>query len=698
MANAYTDASVRSRPMSREEKKVILASSAGTIFEWYDFYLFGSLAAIIGAQYFAPFPEATRNVFALLAFAAGFIVRPFGALVFGSLGDLIGRKYTFLMTILIMGFSTFFVGLLPSYQSWGVAAPIILIALRMAQGLALGGEYGGAAIYVAEHAPANQRGYFTAFIQTTATLGLLLSLIVIVSVQGYVNGNYPDQPMLDAAGLALSNADGTPQMMKAFNAWGWRIPFLGSIFLLLISLYIRLQMNESPAFKKMKEEGAGSKAPLREAFGNWKNGKIAIIALLGLTAGQAVVWYSGQFYALFFMQNVIKVDSFTANVMVAWSLILGTGGFLFFGALSDRIGRKPIILAGCLIAAITYLPVFNFLTKTANPALYAAHQTQVVVTANEADCSFQFNPTGTVKFSNACDVAKAQLARTSVNYQTVYQADKAVADVKVGETVIVSYDAAANTAAINAAKAALDEVKKGIDAAALTALADAEKGVKAAKTAVTTAEGALKKATDGTDEAAKTAAQAALDAANAGTPTAQAALDAARAAVPADALAAYDAAAATVATESGVKAAFDKALNEALKAAGYPLVAKDNTTVAVAQNFVDIFTAQKLTIIAVLTYLIILVTMVYGPIAAMLVELFPTRIRYSGLSLPYHIGNGWFGGLMPATAFAISAQTGNIYAGLWYAIVVALMTVVIGALFVPGGTHKKDIFADDANN
>ena len=695
MANTAYDASVRSRPMTGEEKKVILASSAGTIFEWYDFYLFGSLAAIIGAQYFAPFPEATRNVFALLAFAAGFIVRPFGALVFGSLGDLIGRKYTFLMTILIMGFSTFFVGLLPSYQSWGIAAPIILIALRMLQGLALGGEYGGAAIYVAEHAPANQRGYFTAFIQTTATLGLLLSLIVIVSVQGYVNGNYPDQPVLDAVGAAVMNADGTPQMMKAFNAWGWRIPFLGSIILLGISLYIRLQMNESPAFKKMKEEGAGSKAPLREAFGNWKNGKIALIALFGLVAGQAVVWYTGQFYALFFMQNVIKVDSFTANVMVAWSLILGTGGFLFFGALSDRIGRKPIILAGCLIGAISFLPVFNFLTKTANPALYAAHQTPVTVTAVEENCSFQFNPTNTVSFTNSCDVAKALLARTSVNYTTTYDPAATLAQVQVGETVVASYDAGANKGAIAAAKTALGEVTAGIDAAVLTALTGAETALKGAKTAVTTAEGALKKLAESTDEAAKTAAQAAVDAATAAVPAAQAALDTARAAVPADVLANYDAAAAVVATESGVKGAFEKAVNDALKAAGYPLVAADNTTVAKAQTFIDIFTAQKLTIIATLTYLIILVTMVYGPIAALLVELFPTRIRYSGLSLPYHIGNGWFGGLMPATAFAISAQTGNIYAGLWYAIVIALMTLVIGLLFVPGGTHKKDIFADD---
>ena len=684
------DARDRSRPMTGEEKKVILASSAGTIFEWYDFYLFGSLAAVIGAQFFAPFPEATRNVFALLAFAAGFIVRPFGALVFGMLGDLVGRKYTFLMTILIMGFSTFFVGLLPSYQSWGVAAPVILIILRMLQGLALGGEYGGAAIYVAEHAPANQRGYFTAFIQTTATLGLLLSLIVILMVTGYVNANYPMVADLDAAGVAIMNADGTPKMLTAFQSWGWRVPFLASIILLGISLYIRLQMNESPAFKKMKDEGAGSKAPLREAFGNWKNGKFALIALFGLVAGQAVVWYTGQFYALFFLQNVIRVDSFTANVLVAWSLILGTGGFLVFGALSDRIGRKPIILTGCLIAALTFLPVFKFLTQTANPALYAAQQTPVTVTAAEANCSFQFNPTNTVSFTNSCDVAKALLARTSVNYQTVF-ADNAIAEIKVGETVVPSYDGGVNKAAVTAAKAALDEVKKGIDPVALKTLTDAELALKAAKTGASKADAALKAAAD---DAAKATAQTALDAANAAVPAAQTALDAARAAVPVDVLPAYDAAAATLATENGVKGAFEKSVNDALKAAGYPLVPADNTTVAKAQTFVDIFTAQKLTIVATLTYLIILVTMVYGPIAAMLVELFPTRIRYSGLSLPYHIGNGWFGGLMPATAFAISAQTGNIYAGLWYAIIIAGATVVIGVLFVPGGTHKKNIFAD----
>ena len=596
--DALSNQRERSRPMTAEEKKVIAASSAGTIFEWYDFYLYGALAGIIGAQFFTAFPEATRNVFALLAFAAGFIVRPFGALVFGMLGDMLGRKYTFLMTIVIMGASTFLVGVLPNYESWGVAAPVILILLRMAQGLALGGEYGGAAIYVAEHAPANQRGYFTAFIQTTATLGLLLSLIVILAVQGYVNANYPDVPLMKD-GVAVLMADGSPTMVKAFNAWGWRVPFIGSIFLLLISLYIRLQMNESPAFKKMKEEGRTSKAPLSEAFGNWKNGKIALIALLGLVAGQAVVWYTGQFYALFFMQNVIKVDSFTANVMVAWSLILGTGGFLVFGALSDRIGRKPIILAGCLLGAATFLPVFGFLTKTANPALHAAHQTAITVTVAPGDCSFQFNPTGTAKFTSSCDIAKAQLARSSVNYSSAESAAPGtLAVVKVGETAIESYDAS---------KLSGDDLKKA-------------------------------------------------------------------------------------------KATFEGALNAALKQAGYPLVPADNATVVKAKHFFDIFNGQKMTIILTLTYLVILVTMVYGPIASMLVEMFPTRIRYSGLSLPYHIGNGWFGGLMPATAFAISAQTGNIYSGLWYAIVIAVMTVVIGALFVPGGTHKKDIFADAQNN
>jgi hypothetical protein len=425
------------------------------------------------------------------------------------------------------------------------------------------------------------------------------------------------------------------------------------------------------------------------------NAKIALIALLGLVAGQAVVWYSGQFYALFFLQNVIKVDSFSANVFVAWSLIFGTAGFIFFGSLSDRIGRKLIILAGCALAAATYMVVFPYLTKIANPVLYAAHQTPVSVTADKNDCSFQFNPVGTAKFTSSCDIAKALLARNSVNYTTVPGTDGQIAEVKVGDTVIPSFNGNANAEAVKAATATLDTAKAAIAAALLDPLAAGEKALAAAKTAAGAADKAMKTAEAGTDDAAKTAAKAALDAASAAVTAAQSTLDTARAAVPADALAAYDAAAAGLAKAKGEPAAFTKAVNDALKAAGYPLVAADNTSIAKAAHFFDIFKAQNITIILILTYLIVLVTMVYGPIAAMLVELFPTRIRYSGLSLPYHIGNGWFGGLMPATAFAISAQTGSVYGGLWYPIVIALMTVVIGALFVPGGTHKKDIFADD---
>ena len=595
MSTATTDLSVRSKPMTAEERKVIIASSAGTIFEWYDFYLYGSLAAIIGAQFFSAYPESTRNVFALLAFAAGFIVRPFGALFFGRLGDLIGRKYTFLITILIMGLATFLVGCLPSYETIGTAAPVILIILRMAQGLALGGEYGGAAIYVAEHAPERRRGYYTSFIQTTATLGLLLSLVVIMFTQIYVNANYPE--------VRIGANTLTP-----FNAWGWRIPFLASIILLLISLYIRLQMNESPAFQKIKAEGSMSKAPLSEAFGQWKNAKIALLALLGLTAGQAVVWYAGQFYALFFMQTILKVDNFTANVMVAWSLTLGTGFFIFFGALSDKIGRKPIILGGCLIAAICYLPiaatgggVFSWLSRAANPALTKAWETVAVeVRTDPADCSFQFNPTGTAKFTSACDNAKAALARASVTYKTVGAPPGTPAVVKIGNVEVPSYDS-----------------------------------------------------TKLTGDDAKT-----------------------------------------------VPAAFTKRMADAITAAGYP-AANNASVVKIAidpkaglSNFAkmfDIFTEQRLTIIAILTLLVIFVTMVYGPIAAALVELFPTRIRYSGLSLPYHIGNGWFGGLMPATAFAMVAQTGDVFFGLWYPIAIALMTVVIGTLFVPE-TYMRNLF------
>ena len=570
-------------PMTREEKKVILASSLGTIFEWYDFYLYGSLAAIIGAQFFSNYPEATRNVFALLAFAAGFLVRPFGALVFGRLGDLVGRKHTFLITIVIMGLSTFIVGLLPGYEVIGWLAPVTLIALRMLQGLALGGEYGGAATYVAEHAPKGRRGFFTAWIQTTATLGLLLSLIVILFTQIYVNANYPEVEVL---------IGGVKTKITAFAAWGWRIPFLLSVLLLAVSVYIRLQMNESPAFKKMKEEGKQSKAPLSEAFGQWKNAKIALLALFGLVAGQAVVWYTGQFYALFFMQSILKIDQFTANVLIAWSLTLGTGFFLVFGALSDRIGRKPIILGCCLVAALTFFPLFKALTAVANPALHRAQQSApVVIAADPKDCSFQFNPTGTVKFTNSCDIAKALLARSSVSYTTVDAPAGAVATVKIGSAEPLS------------AKDP-DFAKKA--GAAITA--------------------------------------------------------------------------------AGYPGANDA---EKVKIAIEPKEGLSN----VARMF-DIFTTQKLTIIAILTLLVIYVTAVYGPIAAALVEMFPTRIRYTSMSLPYHIGNGWFGGLLPATAFAMVAQTGDIYYGLWYPVVIALGTFVIGLLFVPE-TKDRDIYAND---
>jgi len=543
------------RPMSAEEKKVIFASSLGTVFEWYDFYLYGSLAAIIAKQFFSGLDAGSAFIFALLAFAAGFIVRPFGALVFGRLGDMIGRKYTFLVTILIMGLSTFIVGILPTYASIGVAAPVILIILRLLQGLALGGEYGGAATYVAEHAPHGRRGAYTAWIQTTATLGLFLSLMVILGTR-----------------TAIGEA--------AFADWGWRVPFIVSIALLAISVWIRLSMNESPAFQKMKAEGKTSKAPISEAFGQWKNLKIVILALIGLTAGQAVVWYTGQFYALFFLTQALKVDGATANILVAASLIIGTPFFIVFGSLSDKIGRKPIIMAGCLIAVVTYFPVFEALTKAANPDLYAAQQkNKVVVTANPAECSFQFNPTGTVKFTSSCDIAKQVLAGASVSYENA--AGTGNATIKIGETVIEGYSS------------------KGLSA----------------------------------DDAKKKDGE------------------------------------------------FKKAVADALKAAGYPAKA-------------DPAKVDKVMIIAILTYLVILVTMVYGPIAAMLVEMFPTKIRYTSMSLPYHIGNGWFGGLLPTTSFAIVAQTGNMYNGLWYPIIIAGATFVIGMLFVKE-TKDVDIYAND---
>ena len=552
-----TTPAVDNRPMSEEQRRVIFASSLGTVFEWYDFYLYGSLAAIIARQFFSGLDAGSAFIFALLAFAAGFIVRPFGALLFGRLGDMIGRKYTFLVTILIMGLSTFIVGLLPNYASIGVAAPVILIALRMLQGLALGGEYGGAATYVAEHSPQGKRGFYTSWIQTTATAGLFLSLMVILGVR-----------------TAIGEA--------AFADWGWRIPFLLSIVLLGVSVYIRLSMNESPAFTKMKAEGKTSKAPLSESFGQWKNLKIVILALVGLTAGQAVVWYTGQFYALFFLTGALKVDGPTANLLIAASLIIGTPFFVLFGALSDKIGRKPIIMAGCLLAIVTYFPVFTALTKAANPDLAAAQaKNKVVVTADPKECSFQFNPTGVQKFTSSCDIAKQVLSAGSVSYDNAVGAAGAPATIKIGDTVITGYQAAGLSA---------DEAKKK----------DVE---------------------------------------------------------------------------------FKKATADALKAAGYPAKA-------------DPAKVDKVTIILILSYLVILVTMVYGPIAAMLVEMFPTRIRYTSMSLPYHIGNGWFGGLLPATALAIVAQTGNMYNGLWYPIIVAAMTLVVGTLFIKE-TKDVDIYAND---
>ncbi len=545
-----------SRPMTREERKVIIASSVGTVFEWYDFYLAGSLAANIAANFFTGVNPTAAFIFTLLGFAAGFAVRPFGALFFGSLGDLIGRKYTFLVTMTLMGLATFVVGLLPGYASIGIAAPILFIACRLLQGLALGGEYGGAATYVAEHAPQNRRGFYTSWIQTTATVGLFLSLLVILALR-----------------LSL-----TPEQ---FAAWGWRVPFLVSILLLAVSIWIRLQLQESPAFQRMKAEGKGSKTPLREAFGVWKNAKIALIALFGGTAGQAAVWYTGQFYALFFLTQTLKLDGTTSNIVIAVALAIGTPFFIFFGWLSDKIGRKPIILAGCALAMVTYFPLFHALTNAVNPALNAAiEKSPVTVIADPNECSFQFNPTGTASFTSSCDIAKSFLARNSVNYGNQSAPAGTPAQIKIGDKVITSFD----------------KTKAG-------------------------AEGAAK------------------------------------------------------------EKAFNTEATAAIRAAGYPAAA-------------DLKQVNMTMVIVILTILVIYVTMVYGPIAAMLVELFPTRIRYSGMSLPYHIGNGWFGGFLPPTAFAIVAATGNIYSGLWYPIVVAGMTLVIGLLFMPE-TKDRNIYADD---
>jgi hypothetical protein len=541
-------------PMTREEKRVIFASSLGTIFEWYDFYLAGSLATFISKSFFSGVNPTAAFIFTLLSFAAGFAVRPFGAIVFGRLGDMVGRKYTFLVTIVIMGLSTFLVGFLPGYAAIGIASPVIFIAMRMLQGLALGGEYGGAATYVAEHAPAGRRGFYTAWIQTTATLGLFLSLLVILGVR-------------------------TAMGEDAFGAWGWRIPFIVSILLLAVSVWIRLQLHESPVFERIKAEGKTSKAPLSEAFGQWKNLKVVILALIGLTAGQAVVWYTGQFYTLFFLTQTLKVDGSSANIMIAIALLIGTPFFLFFGSLSDRIGRKPIIMAGLLIAALTYFPLFKALAHYTNPALEAATaRAPIVVIADPAQCSFQFNPVGTAKFTSSCDIAKSALSRAGLNYENVAAPAGTLAQIRVGDTVVNTFDG---------------------------------------------------RASDAKDQGK----------------------------------------------------AFEAKLAATLKAAGYPPKA-DPSQINWPMSVV------------ILTILVIYVTMVYGPIAAMLVEMFPTRIRYTSMSLPYHIGNGWFGGFLPATAFAIVATRGNIYSGLWYPIVIALITFVIGMLFVKE-TKDSDIYAKD---
>ncbi len=530
----------RTGGMTSEERLVIFASSLGTVFEWYDFYIYGTLGVFLAKYFFSNVPANVGFIFALLAFAAGFAVRPFGALIFGRLGDKVGRKHTFLITMTLMGLGTFFIGVLPGFATWGILAPIVLIALRLVQGLALGGEYGGAAIYVAEHAPANKRGYYTSWIQTTATLGLFMALLLILGIRTWMGE-------------------------AAFGDWGWRIPFLLSAVLLAVSIWIRLKLSESPLFARMVAEGKQSKRPLAEAFGQWANLKIAILALLGATAGEAVVWYGGQFYALFFLTQTLKVPGVNAQIMIAVALLIGTPCFILFGALSDRIGRKPIMLAGFALAAVTYFYIFQGITHFANPKLEAAlANAPVTVTADPNECSFQFKATGTEKYTTGCDNIKSALVGLSVNYNNVTAPAGTKASVTIGDQTL---------------------------------------------------------AADTPDLA--------------------------------------------------------KAIAAAVKTHGYPASADP----------ADI--NYPMTVL-LLVILVVYVTMVYGPIAAWLVELFPTRIRYSGLSLPYHIGNGWFGGFLPATVFAIVAATGNIYSGLWYPIVVASMSFVVALIFLPE-TKDRDI-------
>lgn len=543
----------RKAPLKSSERKVIFASSLGTVFEWYDFYLYGSLAAIISHQFFSAVNETAAFIFALLAFAAGFAIRPFGALFFGRFGDTIGRKHTFLVTIILMGVSTFAVGLLPGYATIGIAAPILLVVLRLIQGLAMGGEYGGAVIYVAEHAPDGKRGFHTAWIQTTATLGFLLSLAVILIVRTWLGE-------------------------EAFASWGWRIPFLFSIFLLGISVWIRMSLNESPIFLKMKAEGKASKAPIKDTFSSKENVKYILIALFGVVAGQSVIWYSGQFYALFFLTQTLKVDPVTASLFIGAALIVGTPIILICGWLSDKIGRKPILVAGFFLSAVLYMPLFGQLTAAVNPKLAAAIESSpVVVVADPNTCSFQFNPVGTSAFTSSCDIAKSFLAKASVNYTNEPAAAGEVAHVLIGKDRIEGFDAA------------------GMDAQTVKAR---------------------------TIE-------------------------------------------------------FGSSLAGKLEQVGYPTKA-DPAEI----NYVKTLT--------VLFCLVVLVAMVYGPLAATLVELFPTKVRYTAMSLPYHLGNGWFGGFLPTMAFAMVAATGNIYFGLWYPIAIATISLVVAIFFLPE-TSKRSL-------
>nr|WP_180204659.1 MFS transporter [Pseudomonas sp. SbOxS1]NYU04653.1 MHS family MFS transporter [Pseudomonas sp. SbOxS1] len=517
---------VRSAGTSQETQKVIFASSLGTVFEWYDFFLYGALAAVISKQFFAGVNDTTAFIFALMAFAAGFIVRPFGALVFGRLGDMIGRKYTFLATIVLMGLATFCVGLLPNYASIGIAAPIILVVLRMLQGLALGGEYGGAATYVAEHAPMGKRGFHTSWIQSTATLGLLLSLLVVLGCR-YFTG---DQ----------------------FEVWGWRIPFLFSIILLGISTWIRLSLHESPAFMKMKEEGKLSKSPIRDSFGKWENLKVVLIALFSINAGQAVTFYAAQFYVLFFLTQFLKMDPAVANGLLIVSVTIGAPFFIFFGWLSDKVGRKPVLMLGLLLATVLYFPIFKTLAHYANPAIdLASRQAPITVLADPATCTFQFDPVGKAKFDSPCDKVKTFLVKQGLPYQSAVAPAGSAVQVSVGDVKI-----------------------------------------------------------DGFDEAA---------------------------------------------------------LRGAVTLAGYPQQA-------------DMQQINKPMIVALIVALIIISAMCYGPLAALMVELFPTRIRYTSMSLPYHIGNGWFGGFLPTVSFALVVYTGDIFYGLWYPVLITGVSLVVGML------------------